>query len=171
MVTRTRSFIPVRAIAADLHFNNVIVMHSQRPINYGIRRFSQAWPKRINILSDKDLDRSSPYELLHTVGAFPSRNSYGAAALEFESNKIPLDLAIPALRYWWSVHEKIITYLVSIQEWKQYSRDPSFIYNLTWARMQYIMGQPANVMAMYHKIQFDPFFRKSSMLQDSGYSQ
>lgn len=145
-------------VSENLHFRNIV--YRQPNINYAIRRNQLAWPNEVRILSDKALDRTSPFEFLHS--SFPSRNSYGAAALEFQAAKIPIDLSAQALRLWWALHDRLITYLISINEWPQ---SPSFIYNLTWTRLRYINGQSPSVLRMSHRIQFDPNYAYCSLLQ------
>ena len=150
----------MRQVIEPLHFRNVV--YHQPNINYSIKRDKLAWPTEVRILTDKALDRTSPFEFLNT--SFPSRNSYGAAALEFQSAKIPLHLSTQALRLWWALHDRLITYLISINEFNQ---SPSFIYNLTWTRLRYINGQSPAVLRMSHRIQFDPSYAYCALLQHS----
>lgn len=151
----------MRQVSEPLHFRNVV--YHQPNINYSIKKDKLAWPTEVRILTDRALDRTSPFEFLYS--SFPSRNSYGAAALEFQSAKIPLELSAQALRLWWALHDRLITYLISINEYKEHNQSPSFVYNLTWARLRYINGQSPQVLRMSHRIQFDPSYAYCSLLQ------
>jgi len=121
--------------------------------DYSVLRNPAAWPNQVTVLSLIDFAKETPF-ISH---AFP-KTAFEHAELQFD--KIDQHLAALSLQWWWTKHEKIITYLISEQEWKG---DYALVYNTTWALFGYRSNQCPQALSLWSRIHFNPQFKSTAL--------
>ena len=102
------------------------------------------WPKDIWVLTD---------ELLNDY-PFTSKTNNSLTWAEKEG------IHIEVIKFWWTIHEKIITYLLSRNEWRG---QRTLIYNTAWAYLGYIHNQDPAAIKLSRQIKRDKSFKLTSM--------
>lgn len=142
-------------------YRKVIYLDRTKIVNLQVLKHSIAWPHSVYVMDDSfEIDGQL---WSHPVNDEPC-NVYAWAELHFRSlYACPLDVLQHAIRIWWSMYERITTFLITTKHYKSEHR--RLIYNTTWAMLGYTEGQDETAVKLSRTILNDPRFKKCGLTE------